>query len=82
MGVSILVGDVFERLAELPSDSFDCVVTSLPYWGLRSYLENYHPDKRLEIGLEPTLGEHLDVIVAGPLFDSNPTPTTSGREAA
>jgi DNA modification methylase len=58
------VGDVFEKLAELPNDYFDCVVSSPPYWGLRSYLANDHPDKRLEIGLEPTLGEHLDVMVA------------------
>jgi len=30
---------------------------------LRSYLDPEHPDKRLEIGCEPTLGEHLAVIV-------------------
>lgn len=57
MSVSILIGDVRERLAELPADSFDCVVTSPPYWGLRDY------GVAGQIGLEPTLGEHLSVMV-------------------
>jgi DNA modification methylase len=33
----ILVGDVRERLRELPAQSVQCVVTSPPYWGLRDY---------------------------------------------
>ena len=37
MTVSIIIGDVRDRLRELPSDHFDCVVTSPPYWGLRDY---------------------------------------------
>lgn len=37
MSVRILIGDVRARLAELPDDTFDCVVTSPPYWGLRDY---------------------------------------------
>lgn len=57
MGVSILIGDVRDRLREMPADSIDCVVTSPPYWGLRDYgVEG-------QIGLEPTLGEHLAVMV-------------------
>lgn len=57
MTVTILQGDVFDRLRDLPADHFDCVVTSPPYWGLRDYgVEG-------QIGLEPTLGEHLDVMV-------------------
>lgn len=57
MTVSILVGDVREKLRGLPADSFDCVVTSPPYWGLRDYgVEG-------QIGLERTLGEHLEVMV-------------------
>jgi DNA modification methylase len=35
--IRILQGDVREQLAKLPSDSFDCIVTSPPYWGLRDY---------------------------------------------
>lgn len=58
MAVSILVGDVFERLADLPDDSVDCVITSPPYWGLRDYgVEG-------QIGMEPTLAEHLSTMVA------------------
>lgn len=57
MSVSILIGDVRARLRELPAQHFDCVVTSPPYWGLRDY------DVAGQIGLEPTLGEHLDVMV-------------------
>jgi len=57
MTVTFLHGDVMETLRTLPADHFDCVVTSPPYWGLRDYgVEG-------QIGLEPTLGEHLDVMV-------------------
>lgn len=63
MTVSILMGDVFERMSELPDDHFSCALSSPPYWGLRSYLDGEHPDKPKEIGCEPTLGEHLDVMV-------------------
>jgi len=34
---TILVGDVLERLRDLPDESVQCVVTSPPYWGLRDY---------------------------------------------
>lgn len=58
MSVQILVGDVREKLAELPDDSVDLVVTSPPYWGLRDYgIEG-------QLGLEPSLGEHLEAMVA------------------
>lgn len=57
MSVRILIGDVREKLAELPADSVHCVVTSPPYWGLRDYgVEG-------QIGMERTLGEHLAVMV-------------------
>ncbi|MFA5582517.1 MAG: site-specific DNA-methyltransferase [Paracoccaceae bacterium] len=62
MTVEILIGDVFERLAELPAESVDCVVTSPPYWGLRDYGVDG------QIGMEPTLAEHLDVMVR--VFDA------------
>lgn len=57
MSVSILQGDVREVLATLPADQFDCVVTSPPYWGLRDY------GVAGQIGLEPTLGEHIAVMI-------------------
>ena len=33
----ILIGDVRQKLKDLPDCSVDCVVTSPPYWGLRDY---------------------------------------------
>lgn len=57
MSISILIGDVRDRLKGLEPDSVDCVVTSPPYWGLRDYGVDG------QIGLEPTLGEHLAVMV-------------------
>ena len=33
----ILVGDVLDKLAELPERSVHCCLTSPPYWGLRDY---------------------------------------------
>lgn len=39
------------------------IVTSPPYWGLRSYLSDGHPDKHREIGSEPTLREFIDTLV-------------------
>lgn len=55
--VSILLGDVRARLAAMEPDSVDCVVTSPPYWGLRDYGVDG------QIGLERTLGEHLEVML-------------------
>ncbi len=47
-------GDVRDKLSELPDKHVQTVVTSPPYWGLRSYLPDEHEDKRFEVGLEPT----------------------------
>ncbi len=35
--IRLLIGDVRERLRDLPDGSVHCVVTSPPYWGLRDY---------------------------------------------
>ncbi|MUO77647.1 site-specific DNA-methyltransferase [Agrobacterium vitis] len=59
--VTLYPGDCLEVLRTITSDSIDCVVTSPPYWGLRDYgVEG-------QIGLEPTLAEHLAVMVG--VFD-------------
>lgn len=55
--VTILIGDVLERLRDLPNESVHCVVVSPPYWGLRDY------GVIGQIGLEPTLGEHITKLV-------------------
>ena len=52
----ILLGDCRAILKTLPNDSIDCVVTSPPYWALRDYKANN------QIGLEPTMQEHLTVL--------------------
>lgn len=41
-------------LGQIEDGTVHCCVTSPPYWGLRSYLPNEHPDKQCEIGSEPT----------------------------
>ncbi|MBM7049704.1 site-specific DNA-methyltransferase [Rhizobium lusitanum] len=56
--VGLHIGDCLAVLATMESDSVDCVVTSPPYWGLRDYGVDG------QIGLEPTLAEHLAVMVA------------------
>ncbi len=58
MSVRILIGDCIEMLRTLPNDSVDCCVTSPPYWGLRDYGVDG------QIGLERSLGEHLEVMVS------------------
>jgi DNA modification methylase len=52
----ILVGDVRERLAEVPAESVDCVITSPPYYQLRDYGHNG------QLGLEATVDEWADAL--------------------
>ena len=51
---SIIIGDCLASLRGLPDQSVHTCVTSPPYFGLRSYLPDYHPQKALEIGLDET----------------------------
>jgi DNA modification methylase len=55
--IRVIVGDVREKLAELPEESVHCVVTSPPYFGLRDY------GVVGQIGLEPTPAEFVQVMV-------------------
>jgi len=55
--IKIYIGDCMAWLKRMDSESVDCIVTSPPYWGLRDY------GVAGQIGLEPTLGEHLEVMV-------------------
>ena len=57
------LGDCREVLPTLPSASVHCVVTSPPYYALRSYLDATHPDKHREIGSEPTPEEYITTMV-------------------
>lgn len=64
MTTRLLSGDCRDILPTLDAESFDCAVTSPPYWGLRDYgVEG-------QIGLEPTLDGYIDAIaqVAGEIW--------------
>lgn len=64
MTARYLIGDVFDRLAELPDGSVDLVLTSPPFLALRSYLPDGHPEKHREIGSEPTPAAFIDTLLA------------------
>jgi len=53
----IIQGDALQRLAELPPDSVQCVVTSPPYWGLRDYGVDG------QLGLEPAMDDYISAMV-------------------
>jgi site-specific DNA-methyltransferase (adenine-specific) len=63
MTLEYRIGDVVERLAEIPDGSIDLVVTSPPFLALRSYLPADHPDKAKEIGSEPTPAAFIDTLL-------------------
>jgi DNA modification methylase len=53
----VLHGDTRELIRLLPNDTFQCVVTSPPYWGVRDYgVEN-------QIGAEPDLNAYVKDLV-------------------
>jgi DNA modification methylase len=60
---SYMVGDCRELLRQLPDECIDCVVTSPPYWGLRSYLPDGHQSKASELGTERTYQEYVANMV-------------------
>ena len=64
MTVRILTGDARDVLKTLPDESAHTCVTSPPYFGLRSYLPDGHPDKPLEIGAELSPIEYVETLVA------------------
>jgi len=61
--LSIMQGDVLAKLKEIPDESVQCCVTSPPYYNLRSYLSEDHPDKANEIGAEKTPEEYVAKLV-------------------
>lgn len=63
MTYQILQGDTRAILPTLPDQSVQCVVTSPPYFGLRQYLPDGHPDKDKEVGGEPSPQEFVDAMV-------------------
>jgi site-specific DNA-methyltransferase (cytosine-N4-specific) len=63
MTVHAIVGDVCNALAQIHDNTIQCVVTSPPYFGLRSYLDKDDPDKQFEIGTEKTPAEYVAKMV-------------------
>ncbi len=63
MSIQYFVGDVFDKMSELETDSVDLILTSPPFLALRSYLPADHPDKAKEIGSEATPAEFIDVLL-------------------
>ncbi len=63
MAAGVLQGDVFDVLPTLEPGSVDCVVTSPPYWKLRSYLPKDHLLKPRELGSEPTPAAYVESMV-------------------
>lgn len=61
--VRLYHGDVLAVLRQMPARSVQCVVTSPPYWGLRSYLPTDHKDKYQELGSESTPQEFVAKMV-------------------
>ena len=53
MNREILVGDVLEKIKEIPDKTIDCVITSPPYWSLRDY------SVEGQWGLEPDFHQYL-----------------------
>ena len=52
----ILVGDVRKRLADVPAESVDCVITSPPYYQLRDYGHGQ------QLGLETTVDQWAEAL--------------------
>ena len=48
-----------DALREIADDTVACIVTSPPYYGLRSYLPDTHPDKTAELGTEREPAEYV-----------------------
>jgi DNA modification methylase len=61
----IYYGDAREVLCKLADEGrqVQCIVCSPPYFGLRSYLPDDHPQKHLEIGNEPHPYEYVANLV-------------------
>jgi DNA modification methylase len=60
---SVYIGNAIEELQKIPSESIHCVVTSPPYYGLRSYLNKENPLKEKEIGLEKSPEKYVENLV-------------------
>lgn len=53
----VVCGDTRDVIRQLPDESFQCVITSPPYWGVRDYGVNG------QIGAEPDLMDYISGLV-------------------
>lgn len=53
----VLLGDVFDAIKKIPSESISCIITSPPYWNVRDY------NVSGQIGREKTAEEYIDKLV-------------------
>jgi len=69
--IQIINGNALDELKKLPDESVECVVTSPPYYGLRSYkgAETEWEDWQGQLGLEPSYQMYLNhlLMVTGEL---------------
>lgn len=56
--ISLLTGDTRKIIKTIPDESFDCVVTSPPYWGVRDY------GHKGQIGAEAKLEDYVSDLVS------------------
>jgi DNA modification methylase len=63
MNYTLHLGDCLDVLPTLPECSVQCVCTSPPYFGLRSYLDAADDDKGREMGTESTPAEYVAKMV-------------------
>ena len=64
----VVIGDARQLAAQLEPQSVQTIVTSPPYFSLRSYLDADHPDKAHEMGSEPTPAAFVASLVG--LFEA------------
>lgn len=60
---SIIQGNCLDVLKSWPDNFIDLIFTSPPYYGLRQYLPEGHPDYKKQLGLEPTFAEFMERIL-------------------
>lgn len=59
-----IVGDVRTALAKVATGSVDLIITSPPFYRLRSYLPDDHADKSAELGSEASPAEYIANLLA------------------
>ena len=63
--INLKIGNVIDKLKEIPDNSVDCIITSPPYYGLRKYKapDVVWGDWQGQLGLEPDYHLYLDHLL-------------------